>query len=58
MIYINGIDTAEQRHRIRSKAVLGLPLTAYERSFYLLYIASTQEASEFLKREKGGKYGT
>ena len=55
MTKYNGIDTAEQRHRIRSKVFCGLPLTARERSIYLLYIATTQEANEFLKMEKGGK---
>lgn len=39
---------------ILAKIELNLPLTAKERSIYLLYIATTQEASEFLKREKGG----
>ena len=36
---------------IRSKAVLGLPLTERERSIYLLYIASDEEAKWFMEKE-------
>ena len=38
--------------KIKSKAVLGLPLTKRERSMYLLYIASDEEAKAYLEREK------
>lgn len=39
------------KERIRAKAILGLPLTEKERAVYLLFIASTAAAKEFLKRE-------
>ena len=38
--------------KIKSKAVLGLPLTERERSMYLLYIATDEEAKAYLEREK------
>lgn len=38
--------------RIKSKAILGLPLTKRERSMYLLFIASDEEVKDYLKREK------
>lgn len=42
------------REQIKSKAVLGLPLTDQERAIYLLFIASDEESKAFLIREKGG----
>jgi hypothetical protein len=39
------------KERIRAKALLGLPLTAKERSQFLLFIATDEEAKDFLKRE-------
>ena len=40
------------REKIKCKAKLGLPLTEIERSIYLLFIASDEEAKDYLKREK------
>lgn len=36
---------------IKARAVMGLPLTAQERAKYILFLASTSEAIQFLKRE-------
>ena len=56
MSYYNGFlmteEKAEERHKIYCKAKLHLPLTAQERTIYLLFIASTEEMHEFLKREQ------
>ena len=40
------------KERIKSKAILGLPITNYERSMFLLYIATLEEAKWFLSKEK------
>ena len=37
---------------IKCKAILGLPLSEKERSMFLLYIATLDEAIWFLKNEK------
>ena len=42
------------KERIKAKAILGLPLTAEERSVFLLLIATDEEVKEFLKNEKKG----
>ena len=44
----NGIEV----NRIKSKVALGIKLTDKERSFYLLYVATSQEVNEYLKNEK------
>lgn len=36
---------------IKSKALLRLPLTARERAEYLLFIATEEEAHDFLREE-------
>ena len=46
--HINGIEV----NRIKSKVALGIKLTDKERSFYLLYVATSQEVNEYLKNEK------
>lgn len=40
------------KERIKAKVVLGLPLTRYERGMYLLYVATLEEAKEFVKKYK------
>ncbi len=37
---------------IKSRAVLGLPLTERERARYLLFIATDEEARAYLERER------
>lgn len=37
---------------IKQRVTLGLPLTEQERAIYLLFIATTKEATEFLKGEQ------
>lgn len=39
-------------HDIRGKLSLQAPLTQKERAFYLLFIASQQEAKTFIENEK------
>lgn len=39
------------KQKIKCKAILGLPLTARERSYYLLFLATDDEVKEFLKNE-------
>lgn len=41
------------KQKIRSKALLGLPLTARERAMFLLFIATNEEMKAFLRRERG-----
>lgn len=54
--YVKGIkvnrDFIGLYHEIKSKVALGVKLTNKERSFYLLLVATNQEAKEFLKNEK------
>ncbi len=38
--------------KIRCKVILGLPLTQRERATFLLFVATLEEAKEFLKNEK------
>lgn len=40
------------KERIRAKAILGLPLTQRERAMFLCFIATDEEARDFIKREK------
>ena len=40
----------EEKHKIKCKAILGLPLTPREKSYYLLFIANDKEAKEFIQR--------
>lgn len=39
-------------HEIRSTIALKMPLSAQQRSYYLLYIATLEEAKEYIKKEK------
>ena len=46
--------TEEQRNierEIRAKLALKQPLTARQRSYYLLYIATAEQAKEFIRNE-------
>lgn len=40
------------KEKIRAKAILGLPLTKRERAYYLLFIATLDEAIQFMNKEK------
>ena len=40
------------KEKIRARAILGLPLTEKERALFLLFIATDDEAIEFVKKEK------
>ena len=40
--------------RIKSKVILGLPLTARERAYYLLFLATSEEVKLFLAKERQG----
>lgn len=42
-------ERKEFEHRIKAKIALSLPLTAKERSYYLLFIATLEEAKEYIK---------
>ena len=57
--YIDGIkvdlETASLYHDVKSKLALGFYLTQKERSFYLLFMASIEEAKEYLRNEKKRK---
>lgn len=56
MDYYNGILTeeteAEKRHEIDITLKMGWKLTARQRAFYLLFMATPEQAKEFLKNEK------
>lgn len=50
---MNGIIERELKEiNIRAKAKLGISLSPFERSYYLLFLSTLKEASEFLNREK------
>lgn len=57
--YINGVEVdlefAELYHKVTSKLNLGVELTQKERSFYLLFMSTIEEAKEYLKNEKKTK---
>lgn len=57
--YINGVEVdlefAGLYHRVISKLILGVELTQKERSFYLLFMSTIEEAKEYLKNEKKTK---
>lgn len=42
-------------HDIKARLVLGQPLTQLQRSYYLLFMASPEQISEYIKKEKEGK---
>lgn len=46
------LEEAVKRHDIHAKIKLGVELTEKERAFYLCFMASDQEAKEFLRKEK------
>ena len=52
-LIINYQKAKEQQHNenIKARAGLGLPLTAQERAKYILFLATTQQAINFLKSE-------
>lgn len=39
------------KHEIKAKIALGQPLNPKERAYYLLYIATLEEAKEYIKKE-------
>lgn len=50
---MNELERQCRNREIRTKAILGLPLTAKERAMFLLLIATKEEMKAFLRREKG-----
>ena len=44
--------TKQQNENIKARAGLGLPLTAHERAKYLLFLATVEQAKQFLQMEK------
>ncbi len=44
--------TQQRNENIKARAGLGLPLTAQERAKYLLFLATVEQATQFLKMEK------
>ena len=47
--------TKQHNENIKARAGLGLPLTARERAKYLLFLATVEQAKQFLKMENGTK---
>lgn len=43
--------TKQYNENIKARAGLGLPLTAQERAKYILFLASTKQAINYLKNE-------
>ena len=43
--------TKQYNENIKARAGCGLPLTAQERARYILFLATTQQAINFLKNE-------
>ena len=56
MAYYKGVfmtaEEAEARHEIDGCLKLGCPLTSRQRAFYLLFMATAEQVSNFLKNEK------
>lgn len=50
------VEEASKRHDIHAKIKLGVALTEKERAFYLLFMASDQDAKEFLRKEKKNEF--
>lgn len=42
-------------HDIKSRLVLGQPLTRLQRNYYLMFMANPEQISEYIKKEKEGK---
>ena len=47
--------TQQHNDNIKARAGLGLPLTAQERAKYLLFLATVEQAKQFLKMEGAKK---
>lgn len=50
-IYQNNINK-QYNENIKARARCGLPLTAQERARYILFLATTEQATQFLKMEQ------
>ena len=54
--FYNGVKMTDEQEiknrKVNAKMKLGLELTERERAFYLCFMASDQEAKEFLRKEK------
>lgn len=44
--------TQQHNENIKARAGLGLPLTARERAKYLLFLATVEQAKQFIKMEE------
>lgn len=47
----NILERIGTEHEIRAKLALKQPLTARQRSYYLLYMATAEQAKEFVRHE-------
>ena len=49
------IERKAIEHEIRAKFILKQPLSNRQRSYYLLYMATPEQAKEYLRKEKAVK---
>lgn len=53
---MNGIKRTEEQkgteHEIRARIALNVALTPYQRSYYLLFMATADQTKEFVRNEK------
>lgn len=45
-------ERQDREHQIKTTIILGQPLSQRQRSYYLLFMATPEQAKEYLRKEK------
>lgn len=45
-------ERQDREHQIKTTIILGQPLSQRQRSYYLLFMATREQAAEFIRNEK------
>lgn len=45
-------ERQDREHQIKTTIILGQPLSQRQRSYYLLFMATPEQAKEYLQKEK------
>lgn len=45
-------ERQDKEHQIKTTIILGQPLSQRQRSYYLLFMATREQAAEFIRNEK------
>lgn len=45
-------ERQDREHQIKTTIILGQPLNQRQRSYYLLFMATPEQAKEYLRKEK------